>query len=189
MSMSIKRLLQILSMISLALTFIWGCSSGGGGGNPPGPSGPTLSFQPDSSVPPSTRNFLDLSLNTAESSTNLVVLDLSATNLNTAAASGVSADLQFDSTQMDFMGFVKDTGGVGIGLAASLETSLNTIVMGVHNLKRSSGVLGKLKFRFKSGVQTGTIAFSPSLRYIGLSGDILPNSPLTARGGTIQIKN
>ena len=187
------KLLKISVIGCLALAMLWGCGSGGGGSQsnnsnpPPGPVGPTLTFQPDSSGG-SPDHVLALALNSAESRTDLAVLDLVGTNLDTVDASGISADLQFDSTWMSFMGFEIDSGSIRVELATPLEVDPKTLVIGVHGLKVQNGHLGKIKFHLAGTGQSAQLAFT-SLTYIDSNSNLLSNPAMTGRGGTLQIQN
>lgn len=194
MNISFDRLAQFFLLTGLISALLSGCGSGGGGGQSAGnPDSEdqdvlTLHFQPDSSIISSGKDFLFLSLNTAGSANDLLVLDLIGTSLETTAASGVSADLQFDSAQMTFIGFEADDEGIGIGLAAPMETDQDTLIIGLQTLKRSTGHLGTIQFQLKPGIQISSVDFTSSLRYVSPSGSLLSDPSLTGRGGTILIQ-
>ena len=189
MRMKYRRLIHYFIIGGITLVLLSGCGSGGGKSSGNQDSGssdePALSFQPDSTVILSQKDLLSLSLNLSESGNDLVVLDINGKVLDTAVASGISADLKFDTAQMDFTGFESDISGIGTGMAAIMETEKDIVIIGLHTLKRSSGRLGKIKFRMKPGVSSGAISFTPALRYISTSSDLISTPSLTARGGTI----
>src|SRR3990170_3677829 len=124
--MNYRGLNRYLIAGGLAIALLSGCGSGGGGtsGNQDSVSsdGLSLSFQPDSAVTSSGKDVLFLSLNRSESGNDLVVLDINGKTLDTAIASGISADMRFDPADMDYTGFEADNNGAGTGMAASMET-------------------------------------------------------------------
>ena len=191
--MNYRGLNRYLIAGGLAIALLSGCGSGGGGtsGNQDSVSsdGLSLSFQPDSAVTSSGKDVLFLSLNRSESGNDLVVLDINGKTLDTAIASGISADMRFDPADMDYTGFEADNNGAGTGMAASMETDQGIVIIGFHKLNRPSGRMGKIKFRFRPGVPSSTVSFTPALRYIGTSGNLLSSPSLTGQGGTIILHN
>ena len=191
--MNYLRLNRYLLTGGLAIALLSGCGSGGGGTSGNQDSGSLnelpLSFQPDSTVTSSGKDVLFLSLNRSESGNDLMVLDINGKTLDTALASGISADIRFDPAEMDYAGFEADNDGAGTGMAAPMETDHGIVIIGFHKLIRPAGRMGKIKFRFRPGVPSGTVSFTPALRYIGTSGNLLSSPSLTGQGGTIILHN
>lgn len=203
----IGRVARAPVLIALGLGLLWGCGGGssdppsgtgdsahvGGDGSPPavednasnGSVQPIISFQIDSSVT-ATENLVFLKFNADASQGNVVIFDLMGLNLNSVAASGVSADLLFDSTQMTFMGFEKDPLGVDVGLAAPLESYPDIVVIGIYTLKESSGRLGTLRFILDPKARASALGFT-KLMYIGSDGNLLSTPEMAGRGGALNV--